>query len=70
MKKTAIAMTILERHSLLQGFWCDTHRLGRFKLVEAQRVDPDWTHWTRDESLLESVREQLGSQIAASNCAP
>ena len=41
-----------------------------FALAEAQRVGPDWTHWTRDESLLESVREQLGSQIAASNCAP
>ena len=39
-------------------------------LAEAQRVGPGWTHWTRDESLLESVREQLGSQIAASNCAP
>jgi hypothetical protein len=41
-----------------------------FALAEAQRVGPDWTQWTRDESLLESVREQLGSQIAASNCAP
>lgn len=70
MKKTAIAMLVWYRHSLLQGFWCDTHRVGRFKLAEAQRVGPEWTHWTRDESLLESVREQLGSQIAASNCAP
>ncbi len=41
-----------------------------FALAEAQKVGPDWTHWTRDESLLESVRKQLGSQIAASNCAP
>jgi hypothetical protein len=41
-----------------------------FALAEAQRVGPDWTHWTRDETLLESVREQLGSQIAASNCTP
>jgi len=41
-----------------------------FASAEAQRVGPDWTHWTRDDSLLESVREQLGSQIAASNCAP
>jgi Domain of unknown function (DUF4091) len=41
-----------------------------FALAEAQRVGSDWTHWTRDESLLESVREQLGSQITASNCAP
>ena len=35
-----------------------------------QEVGPDWTNWTRDESLLESVREQLGNRIAASNCAP
>ena len=41
-----------------------------FALSEAQKVAPDWTHWTRDESLLESVREHLGSRIAASNCAP
>ena len=41
-----------------------------FALAEAQKVGPDWTHWTRDESLLDSVRKQLGSQIAASNCAP
>jgi hypothetical protein len=41
-----------------------------FALAEAQEVGPDWTHWTRDENLLESVREQLGTQIAASNCAP
>ncbi|MGD0414292.1 MAG: glycoside hydrolase domain-containing protein [Terriglobales bacterium] len=41
-----------------------------FALAEAQKVGPDWIHWTRDEGLLESVREQLGSQIAASNCAP
>ena len=43
---------------------------AEFALAEAQKVGPDWTHWTRDASLLESVREQLGSQIAASNCAP
>jgi len=41
-----------------------------FALAEAQKAGPDWTHWTRDESLLDSVRKQLGSQIAASNCAP
>jgi len=41
-----------------------------FALAEARKVGPDWTHWTRDESLLESVRKQLGSQIAASNRAP
>ncbi len=43
---------------------------AEFALAEARKVGPDWTHWTRDESLLESVREQLGSRIAASNCAP
>jgi hypothetical protein len=39
-----------------------------FAMAEAQKVGPDWRHWTRDESLLESVRERLGTQIAASNC--
>jgi hypothetical protein len=43
---------------------------GTFALAEARKVGPDWTNWTRDASLLESVREQLGDQIAASNCAP
>ncbi|MGA2858891.1 MAG: DUF4091 domain-containing protein [Candidatus Sulfotelmatobacter sp.] len=41
-----------------------------FALAEAERVGPDWTHWTRDAGLLESVREELGSQIAATHCAP
>jgi hypothetical protein len=41
-----------------------------FALAEAKKVGPDWTHWTRDSRLLESVREQLGNQIVASNCAP
>ena len=41
-----------------------------FALAEAQKVGPDWTNWTRNESLLESVRERLGNRIAASNCAP
>jgi hypothetical protein len=41
-----------------------------FALAEARKVGPDWTHWTRDESLLESVRERLGNRIAASHCAP
>jgi Domain of unknown function (DUF4091) len=41
-----------------------------FALAEAARVGPDWTHWTRSASLLESVRERLGTQIAVSNCAP
>ena len=43
---------------------------AEFALAEAERVAPDWTHWTRNAGLLESVREELGSQIAASNCAP
>jgi hypothetical protein len=43
---------------------------GTFALDEARKVGHDWTNWTRDASLLESVREQLGNQIAASNCAP
>lgn len=41
-----------------------------FALSASQKVGPDWRHWTRDEDLLESVREQLGDQIAASNCVP
>ncbi|MBV9481208.1 MAG: DUF4091 domain-containing protein [Acidobacteria bacterium] len=41
-----------------------------FALAEAEKVGPDWSRWTRDERLLESVRERLGTQIAASNCAP
>ena len=39
-----------------------------FALAKAEEVGPDWTHWTRDYRLLESVREQLGDRIA-SNCA-
>jgi len=39
-------------------------------LTEAKNVGPDWTHWTRNDKLLESVREKLGNQIASSNCAP
>lgn len=41
-----------------------------FALTETKKVGPDWAHWTRDESLLESVRMRLGDQIASSNCAP
>ena len=41
-----------------------------FALAEALKVGPDWTHWTRDQTLLESVREQLGNRIATSNCHP
>jgi Domain of unknown function (DUF4091) len=40
-----------------------------FALAEARKVGPDWTYWTRDEGLLELVREQLGNQIATTNCA-
>jgi hypothetical protein len=39
-----------------------------FALAEAEKVGRDWTHWTRNENLLESVREQLGNQIVASSC--
>jgi hypothetical protein len=41
-----------------------------FALAQAQKAGPDWTHWTRDDNVLESVREQLGNRIASSNCAP
>jgi len=41
-----------------------------YALAASRKVGPDWTHWTRDEDLLESVREQLGDRIAASNCVP
>jgi hypothetical protein len=41
-----------------------------FALTETKKVGSDWAHWTRDDSLLESVRMRLGDQIAASNCAP
>lgn len=41
-----------------------------FALSKAQKVGRDWTHWTRDERLLESVRDELGNQIVSSNCAP
>jgi len=41
-----------------------------FAFAEAGKVGPDWTHWTRNERLLESVREELGNRIAASSCAP
>ena len=41
-----------------------------FASDEAKKVGPDWTNWTRDETLLESVREALGNQIASRNCAP
>jgi hypothetical protein len=39
-----------------------------FALAEAQKAGPDWTRWTRDNNVLESVREQLGNRIASSNC--
>ncbi len=35
----------------------------------ARNVAADWSHWTRDETLLESVREELGRRIAGSGCA-
>ena len=41
-----------------------------YALATSRTVGPDWRHWTRDGALLESVREQLGDRIAASNCVP
>ena len=38
-----------------------------FALAEAQKIGDNWTHWARDESLLDSVREQLGNRIAVRN---
>jgi hypothetical protein len=38
-----------------------------FALSEARKVGHDWSHWTRDQGLLERVREHLGSRIAASH---
>jgi hypothetical protein len=39
-----------------------------FALDEARKVGRDWSNWTRDASLLESVRERLASQIVGGNC--
>jgi hypothetical protein len=39
-----------------------------FAFAEALKVGRDWTHSTGDKNLLESVRKQLGSRIAATNC--
>jgi Domain of unknown function (DUF4091) len=38
-------------------------------LAESRKVGPDWTHWTRDWRLLESVRLTLGRKIEASGCS-
>ncbi len=43
---------------------------AQFALSEARKVGADWTHWTRDHELLESVRRQLGDKIAALQCSP
>jgi hypothetical protein len=39
----------------------------------ARSVGPDWTHWTRDATAIESAREQLGqaiSQIMTTSSSP
>src|SRR5215469_17863098 len=41
-----------------------------FAFAKALKVGRDWTHWTRDENLLESVRKQLGNLIAAPIAVP
>jgi hypothetical protein len=44
--------------------------LEKWALEENRKVARDWTNWTRDASLLESVRLELGDKIAASGCSP
>ncbi len=36
---------------------------GDWALQQARSVGADWTNWTRDTALLESVRQQLGDEI-------
>lgn len=43
--------------------------LEKWALEETRKVARDWTNWTRDASLLESVRLELGDKIAASGCS-
>ncbi len=42
---------------------------GASALKESKSVASDWENWTRDGTLLESVRRGLGDQIANSGCA-
>jgi hypothetical protein len=40
--------------------------LGEWALEQARLVGPDWTNWTRDPELLESIRRQLGDRLNGS----
>ena len=42
---------------------------AEFALSEARKVGADWTHWTRDHTLLEYTRQRLGDKIAALWCS-
>ena len=42
---------------------------GEWALHESRKVGRDWTNWTRDPALLESVRLKLGNKIAALGCS-
>jgi hypothetical protein len=44
--------------------------LGAWALEHSRTAASDWTNWTRDSSLLESVRIELGEKIAESRCSP
>jgi hypothetical protein len=43
---------------------------GDAALAAARTVGADWSHWTTDETQLESVRRQLGDLLQATHCAP
>jgi hypothetical protein len=42
---------------------------GAWALDKSRKVGRDWTNWTRDSALLESVRLELGNRIAALGCS-
>lgn len=42
---------------------------GKWALEQAGKVGSDWSHWTRNPALLESVRIELGNRISASGCS-
>ena len=42
---------------------------GQWALEESRKVGRDWTNWTRNSALLESVRLELGNKIAALGCS-
>lgn len=42
---------------------------GEWALERSRDVGRDWTNWTRDSMLLESVRRELGNKIAALGCS-